>query len=59
MKKKRAKKIRKTISVKDSDGHYDIDGVSYDDGHVYLGSDKIEDEKKELSKAYLTHLLSP
>ena len=57
---KKKKTTKKKRTVQDKDGHYDIDGVSYKDGHIYLGSDDIEeDEKKEINRAYISHLYSP
>lgn len=45
------KNKNKKTTIPDKDGHYDIDGVSYKDEHVYLGSDDIpEDEPKRKKK---------
>ena len=38
-------KKQKKTTIPDKDGHYDIDGVSYKNEHVYLGSDDIPEDK--------------
>lgn len=38
-------------TVPDKDGHYDIDGVSYKDEHVYIGSGKTPEDKPKKKKS--------
>ena len=47
--KQKNKKQKKT-TIPDKDGHYDIDGVSYKNEHVYLGSDDIPEDKPSKKK---------